>query len=363
MQWIILLGTIGLLLHTTAYASSGYRIAHPLAQIHMPPTGETPGWGSPWEIQVEHNHSNIWNAPASFTNLYTGDIIRYEMDYEQASTYLEFSYALLEDFQIGVVGNYYSHQGGSWDHFIDEFHRVAGLNRFDREFYPEDRNLKSIMVNGFEQIEEDSIYASGNFKLKFKYWPWKLKGTCNCGLAFSGQVKIPTSSYSALVSTGKVDISALLHFGTNWGSFSSFWITAGLSQFGENPLLSAFPTRIFQQMYDFSLELGWSSNWSFLIQHRLESPLLDKHAIAYNYLNEEREARIQEKVSSGWNSLVHWRGTGTIGVNYKWGSSGRLSLLFLEDIAFGDRDQTDDLYYVSNAPDVGLTLQLKVGFE
>ena len=79
-------------------------------------------------------------------------------------------------------------------------------------------------------------------------------------------------------------------------------------------------------------------------------------------LNAETEEEIR-LVASSWNSLGYWRGTESIGFNYRGSKGSSFQLLIIEDFTPGGLESDgDDSFFVYNAPDLMFMLQAYVLF-
>lgn len=363
------LGFFLLLFSISAEASfSSYRNANPIGWMHLLPVGETPGWSTGTWFDIELNQANIWNKRFDMTDKRTGDTYTYEADFEQTSTILDMGGAFGKWVALGVELPYVSRSGGVFDDFIDQFHQTIGSSRFMRNTNHAFGEHFRIETNGVNRIVTDRTEGLGNWKLKLKTWLWRWNsptpGACDCGFATSLQAKFPFQHWERGLSSGGNDYSGLLHLGAPIGQYSGAWATAGFTKLGRSPAFEGWPKREWLQMYELSLNLAFGPHWSVILQARTESPLFMKEYLDFNYSypEEDPESRDAERIASGWNGMMHWRGSESIGLRRRWGQGSHVSLLLIEDWGTGRYDNRGDWLYVNNAPDVEFVLQMHFVF-
>lgn len=351
---------------TYAWASKpSYYLAHPVGWMHMLPVGETPGWGKSMWFNLESNQANIWNDEFNLTNRTTGETLTYHADFEQGSVIADLGFAVSDRIAFGLVAPFASRGGGVMDDFIDQFHQFIGSERFMRPYNESFSNRFEVETGGNSQLRP-SLTAVGNLKFKMKYWMWQVKGSangsCDCGLAVSGQVKFPVAKPNSGWSSGHHDYSLLVHLGFPMFRNSGVWATAGFTALGRNDVFENWPQRRWAQMYELSIDLGFTERWGLLLQARAESPIMNKNELSYNYTTSDPDAQIAYRVASGWNSLVHWRGSQSAGLRFRSSGGHQVNLLIIEDWGLGSQDSRKDSLYVNNAPDVAFALQLHTRF-
>jgi hypothetical protein len=364
MKWISFCTTIGfvaLSLFAHADAPPSYRQQHPLNWMHDLPVGEQPGWSKPWWFNFEAGRGNVWNAPLTMTDKKSGKKYEYTADFEQTNVIMDFGFALSDSISAGFEIPFGYRDGGFMDGYIDDFHRLIGNRRFNRTYYPENRNIYSVKTGG-KEFYNDLSYAGGvsNVKLKFKYWFLKWfaaeNGSCPCGLAVSSQTKIPTQSKNESGTTGDYDQSFLLHVGIPLFSASSLWFTGGYTALGKNPAMQDWPRNNYSTLYEMNLDISISQNFGLILNARAESPFLKKSRLSYFDLSTNPAIISRNRNASGWSSLVNWRGSESAGIRYKTRSGNVVQVMMVEDWGIGSYDTTDNLY-TNDAPDVNFVLQ------
>lgn len=348
--------------HPSFATRTSYHNAHPTGWMYGSPVGETPGWASETWFDLEGNHANVWNQDFSMTDRRTGDVYRYKADFEQSSGVANLGHALNTWVALGIEVPYANRNGGIMDDFIDQFHQTINTSRFLRHLNEEFGNSFIIQKNDVDQLATKKAQGVGNVKAQVKFWllQWRspTPGVCDCGLAVSAQGKFPTQRRELGLTSGSEDYSGLIHLGVPLWKYVGVWASAGFTKLGPNKTFDGWPRRDWQQMYELSIDLGFSANLGIIAQGRLESPLFMKEYLSFNHQYSEADNQSIERVASGWNSLVRWRGTETIGLRYRWGRGSSISFLLLEDWCLGDADGRGDWNYVTNAPDVALVSQL-----
>lgn len=340
---------------------TSYRNAHPLTWMHWLPVGEMPGWNGEAWVEFEVNHANIWNQSADFLDKRNGTLYTYKADFEQSSAILEMGYGLSSSLALSLELPYAYRNGGILDDFIDQFHQTIQSDRFFRHLNEDFNNSFVVQKDGIDQLATSKGQGVGGTKVKMKWWPVKwlspTRGACDCGIALSGQVKLPLQDRQFGLSSGTNDYSGLLHVGVPLGKYSAAWTTAAVTKLGKNDTFKDWPRREWAQMYELSLDIGFSPSFGVLLQARTESPFLMKEHLEYQYTYDDEQLRTAERVASAWNALTAWRGSQSIGLRYRWGQGSQVNLLFVEDWGTGDRDSRGDFLYVNNAPDVAFINQ------
>lgn len=344
-------------------APTSYRLANPITNMHQLPVGEMPGWDNSFWMNTELSLSNVWNAPIQIRNKKTNQELSFAADYEEVMAHLEVGSALSERWAVAIEVPYVSRSGGILDEFIDKFHTYIGSDRFRRQFYDQDTQNINITTNGVSQLNGKPERGSGNTKLKLKHWliQWK-NNFCPCGLSTSLQSKIPLENHQRGLTSGTADHSATIHLGFPLGQESALWLSSAVTRIGENALFAGWPRREWAQMYEISSALAFNKHWRLIFQARMESPFFNKQHLEIIDASATREERILNRLSSGWNGLVHWRGSQSFGLNYKSSSGSQINMLIIEDWALGNYDEVGDDLYGNNAPDVSFVLQSYLAF-
>ena len=340
---------------------TSYHNANPVGWMHMLPVGETPGWTSKTWFNLEINEANIWGTPLTMTDRRNGDTYTYRADFDQTSVIADIGFQLHPRLAFALEIPYANHNSGFLDDFIDQFHVFIQTTRFERNDYPKYQNHFTVTKNGQELLNSNHAEGVGGFKSKMKLWlkQWrgKSKGACECGLALSAQVKFPVQAAAGGLSSGSYDYTGLVHAGIPLWQESGFWFTGGLTRLGKNHLFEGWPMREWVQMYEGTLNLGLSKSWGLLLQMRYESPLFRKEDLDIVYTETDEHNRSIERVNSGWNSLVHWRGSESIGFRYQFANGSQINLLLIEDWGRGKYDSSGAFTYINNAPDVEFITQ------
>lgn len=346
---------------------TSYHLANPFGWAHMMPTGETPGWSQDYWINFELSQSNLWNSETTrLTNKRNGETITFLADYEQTSAILEMGAALSKRWAMSLMVPYAHRGGGFLDGFIDDFHVFIGSDRFSRHFFDQDRSVYRVENGDEVRVAHTSGGDVGNLKFKLKYWMWQwnspTKGACDCGLSFGLHAKAPLGSRQKGFTSGEWDFSGTVHLGLPINSDSGFFATSAVTYTNSNDFTSDWPARRWHQMYEASFDFGLGGGWGIVLIGRMESPWLDKGSVEFQTESEDRNFVIAERLASGWNGLVHWRGSQSGGIRYRDGSDFQIGFHVIEDWALGNYDESGDDLYVNNAPDVAFVLKLHSSF-
>lgn len=347
-------------------APISYRNAHPVGWMHLLPVGEPPGWTKRNWLTLELNHANIWNKKFDMNDRRNGNKYTYKADFEQSTAVLSLGHSFSQKLAMAVEVPYGNRNGGFLDKFIDQFHQVINTSRFLRHLNEDNGNEFMIRTNDQDRLATQHGEGVANLKTKLKWWFWQWKsptpGACDCGMAISAQAKFPTKRRVSGLTSGSNDYSGLVHLGVPLGRFSGLWAAAGVTKLGHNDNLSEWPRREWLQMYELSFDINAYRNLNIIAQARMESPLLMKEYLDYVYSYEGDDNRIAERSASGWNSLVEWRGSQSLGLRWRWKSGGSADFMLIEDWALGSRGRKSDWNYVNNAPDIAFVSQLHFVF-
>jgi hypothetical protein len=345
---------------------TSYHNAHPVGWMHLLPVGESPGWTTDNWITLELNHANVWNMEYTMTDKRTRDVYTYKADFEQSSAILNIGHAFSESWAFGFEVPYANRNGGFLDDFIDQFHTLINTDRFLRHLNDPFDNSLVVRNSGRDTLATEHGEGVANVKAKLKWWflKWRAPspGACDCGMAVSGQAKFPTQRRQGGLTSGTNDYSVLAHLGVPLWQYAGAWATAGFTKVGRNDNLENWPKREWLQMYELTLDLGFGPSFGLILQARLESPLLMREHLEYNYTYSASDYQSEEKVASGWNSLVEWRGSESLGLRWNFKSGSSVNFMMIEDWGLGNKDNRGDWNYVNNAPDVAFISQWHIVF-
>lgn len=221
------------------------------------------------------------------------------------------------------------------------------------------------MKNGEDLLSTEKANGLGMALFKLKWWFYKKESNARPemeGLALSLQTRLPLRSARSTLSTGHAEGSLLLHAGSRVSHWFYFWATAGFTKLSPNPILEGWPQRQWAQLYETWLEFPINDRWDFIFQLRYESPLLNKEHLDFLYVSTSPKQQSAERAASGWNGLTAWRGSESIGFQYRWKRERKLLFLFQEDWAWGDNDGRNNFLYVHGSPDVAFIGQFQTAF-
>lgn len=346
-----------------AVQPTSLRQPHPLNWMYALPTGEMPGWsGSSW-IFFETGHSNIWNAPLKMKDYKTGVDYEYSADFEQLTAIAEFGTQVYERMAISVEIPYAYRSGGFFDGFIEGFHNLVGTREFNRPQYARDDYTYSVKTGTSDHYDDkNKLNGVSNIKPKVKFWLLKWgagsKSACPCGLAVSGQYKIPVQDEKFAGTNGKATASGLLHIGVPIGKTSAVWLTGAYTRLSDNPSMRGWPMLKDHYMYELNTDLGFSDRWGLLFMLRMESPFLDVDRLDYFDASTDPRVRAKNRGSSGWNSLVRWQGAQALGIRYRPSASLQFNFYVVEDFGLGPYDTSKDQIYSNGAPDINFVIQM-----
>ena len=149
-------------------------------------------------INVIANLSNTFDVSAG-----THDIIVTDVETLRASLIL--SYAVRNNWQIGIEVPYVRHSGGFLDDFIYDWHNFFNMPQNGRTENNSDQiQISYLSTKGAAFGLSESEDGVGDMRLNSAYtMPWK-----NRALIFSAELKLPTGDFDKLTGSGGVDFSA-----------------------------------------------------------------------------------------------------------------------------------------------------------
>jgi hypothetical protein len=161
--------------------------------------------------------SNISNTFDNSTG--TNDTI--ETDVETLRTSLTVSYAVRDNWQLGIEVPYVRHSSGFLDDFIYDWHDFFSIEQNGRTKYSSDQiRINYFSTNGASFTLSESSGDIGDIRINSTYTlPWE-----NRSLIFSTELKLPTGDFDKLTGSGGLDISAGLTVNDSY-SLEKFNIT------------------------------------------------------------------------------------------------------------------------------------------
>lgn len=247
------------------------------------------------------------------------------IDGETLRANLQLRFGLAESLELGVDIPYLSHDGGSLDSFIDEWHSLWGLPDGDRPDYPRDQLQFAYQRQGSAPVAlTRSEQGLGDVSISLAH-QWRSEPTRQWALRTA--IKLPTGDADAFLGSESTDISLGVHvsdqslaerYGVRWhGSMGLLWLDEG-------ELLTA--QREDWVVYG-SATLSWQ--WTKAVSLKVQ---LDGHSAFYDSALTELGSDAAQ-LSLG----------GTVRLNQRW----LLDLAVVEDIA------------VDTSPDVVFHLAIK----
>lgn len=369
MNWISLFAALYFFAcgeFSRADAPPSYHLQHPLSWMHGLPTGEHPGWNKSLWFNFEISNGNVWNAPLTMIDKRNGNQYEYTADFEQNNAYFELGGALNKFLALSIEVPVAERSGGVMDSVIDDFHILINSFRFNRQKYPENRNIFSVKKNNVEYYTNDDLGGGiGNLKLKLKWWFLQRfgfdEGSCPCGISVSSQTKFPVQDEKYSNTTGGIDQSLLLHIGVPILNSSALWFTGSYTWLSETPAMKGWPRYNYVQTYELNADIGLNDKWGVLLGVRAESPFLRRDDLDYFDTATDAKVRAENRVASGWNGLVYWRGSESLGVRYRSLNGDQWQMLVAEDWGIGSHDSVDGRYS-NDAPDIEFILQMNLNW-
>jgi len=336
-----------------------------LGWMHGEPVGEQPGWTDSTWVNFELSEANVWSVPMTMKNNLSGSTYDYQTDYEQTSAILEIGQGFGDFLGVSVVVPFGNRWGGFMDHIINGYHHTIDNNYFERDGYAQYQTTTTLKTDGTQYFNPRPLQSISNIELKLKFWllHWygTQKGSCPCGLSFGSQTKFPTEDPVYGGTTGHIDQTAFVYLGIPLFSASAFWATASYSWLGANPAIAGWPRFKSNIMYEGNFDIAFSDHWGLVFMARAESPFLDGKQLSFQDSSTNPAQVAEDRMSSGWNSLVHWRGSEGLGFRYRADGGNQFQIMGVEDFGVGPYDDVGG-FYSNNAPDFNIVMQLHTGF-
>lgn len=148
-------------------------------------------------VNIITNNSNTFDNSAN-----TEEIIR--TDFESFRASLTLSYAVQDNWQLGIEVPYIRHHGGFLDDFIYDWHDFFNLPQNGRNGNNSDEiHISYFSTKGISFALSESEGDLGDIRINSAYTvPWK-----NRALIFSTELKLPTGDFDKLTGSGGWDVS------------------------------------------------------------------------------------------------------------------------------------------------------------
>ena len=150
-----------------------------------------------WRVAVIINISNTFDVSVTANE-------QIETDVETLRASLVFSYAVRNNWQLGIEVPYVRHSGGFLDDFIYDWHDFFNMPQNGRTKDHSDRLLISYLSpTGTSFAMSESGGDIGDIRINSAYTkPWN-----NRALIFSTELKLPTGNFDKLTGSGGIDLS------------------------------------------------------------------------------------------------------------------------------------------------------------
>lgn len=357
----MLLFLISLLFQTANAETLSARPTHPIGWQHMLPGGETPGWTSDKWVEFELSNANNWAAPATFLNRRTGKELTFTADFEQTTIYVEMGRALSKNWAIALEVPYAArHEGSSTDKIIDDFHDAFKFDNFGRPLYPYGQKIFETSTDGVRRGPYTAPSGAGNLKLKIKYWPVQWERSTGVGMGL--HIKAPIEDREKGMTSGEVDATGMLNVAVPFGEKSAMYTTFAATYAKHNWMFADWPRHTTLLTFDIYFDFAIFEKWGIIFDFLYSSPLMKKRDLEFQYKGTTDKEKTYEKIASGYNSLVEFRGQQTIGLRRTFSEKSKLLIYIVEDWGPGDRDHNNDMVYSMGQPDFGIGTKFIYGF-
>lgn len=148
------------------------------------------------------------------------------VDTEQGRTEIRWRAGITQRIEAGVEVPFLSYRGGSFDGFIEGYHRALGLASGGRELYVRDLTEIALTLEGDSYFsgQTPSLYQLGDISL---FGRFQIVRSASLDVALSAGVKLPTGDPGRLGGSGDTDYGLemegtgrrgrqRLHFGAGW---------------------------------------------------------------------------------------------------------------------------------------------------
>ena len=176
----------------------------PFVQAHNLPAARSAKLLNKGEAQIQ--------LTSEIANNFTSDSSSNEsitIDGETWRNQLYLRYGLGDRWEFGVSIPHVAHDGGSFDGFIEDWHRVFGLPKGNREAVAQDQLNYRWQKNGIPLVNiSNARRGIGDIRLQLTY---QLNNTVNRSIALIGGVKIPTGHSDDLFGSDSTDVFSGLY--------------------------------------------------------------------------------------------------------------------------------------------------------
>lgn len=163
-------------------------------------------------LTVSYNVSNTINTESEGNE-------QLFIDGETTELNFIFFYPLSDKTQLRIRLPVMSHDAGTLDGFINDFHQAFGFPEGDRPDYPNNQFLFHYQLNGNDVINLDQATGNGAGDVTIDY-AYQLYATSIASGSIWSSLKLPTGDEDSLNGSGRVDV-AIWYAAENW--FAPDW--------------------------------------------------------------------------------------------------------------------------------------------
>ena len=202
----------------------------PIILIHGIPTSRSAqvAQASEWRFELDSEITNHFSY-----NYDSNERVR--LDGETVRHALSLARGISDSASLEIIVPYISHDGGSLDQFIEDWHDVFGFPQNGRKNNPRDQLNFYYEKNGVVKLNfQQPASGMGDIQLIFAH---QIKASAEEHTAFKAAVKLPTGDSDKLTGSGAMAISAWLagehattwfeREGLNYYSVGGMWLEEG----------------------------------------------------------------------------------------------------------------------------------------
>ncbi|CAH0991803.1 hypothetical protein SIN8267_01918 [Sinobacterium norvegicum] len=262
-------------------ASASEILNQPMLQADLSPFAAITGLPAMESAKLLANGQSQWSINAELANNFayeSSDSEAVWLDGESYRTTLRWrrgSQAFGQRWQLGVDLPYLSHDGGSLDGFIEDWHDTFNLPNSNRELFPQDQLAYRYSRVGGETVE--MLESGGGIGDVSMTLAWQLVSDDVDATAVSASLKLPTGDDDQLLGSGGTELAlGMSHSSRRW--FESYRLTYHLAG---GVLVADQGTVLAEEREAFSLYGGAGLSWQCLSALALKVQL-DGHSALYD---------------------------------------------------------------------------------
>lgn len=214
-------------------------------------------------IDYDFHWANVWNYRPN----------QYMIDGEWIRSTLRFSHAVRDDLTVGLAVPVVGRTGGFADSMIENFHSSFHLGNANRDQFPADRSLITVMgPDGLFTVAEGESWGIGD--ISFFAVSRLTRGTCLWpAIVVQGEVSLPSGDPDELRGTGSTAIALSTVASKRLGASPVISFVGLGFQYCDSENIGAIEFRDEQYTGLAGLEYQYSESLALLVQYLISSPV------------------------------------------------------------------------------------------